>query len=224
MDETLKNWYELDVGVDGALTLDVKDYCLSHPDTEGMTQIWIPGAAGVWLLDESDLFNPDWVRMVKDRLGLTVTDALVFFRTAGYQHPSAHIDIEPNDERDGPRLLPVSAGYNWVLEPTDAEMVWYEPWWDAEDYEQCLKAVQAGRSFDAVAIGDLAYNEIPVSRLKEAGRHRLSERCLTMVRTNLPHNVHMGSKDRWCVSARAFESTPGLWSLARDKMEAAILR
>jgi hypothetical protein len=220
----MKNWYELDISVDHALTLDLKDYLLSQPERPGATQILVPGVAGVWLLEQSVLFNPKWVEEVKDRAGLTVTAALVFFRTAGYQHPAAHIDIEPKEYEDRKELLPVSAAYNWVLDDTDSEMVWYEPWWDAEDYDQCLQAARNQAQFDAQQVGDLEYNEIPVDRLKETERYRISHRQLTMVRTNIPHNVHMGSRDRWAVSARAFETTPNLWSTAHDNLKDLVLR
>jgi hypothetical protein len=220
----MKSWYELDVSVDKALALDLKDYLLSEPVRPGSTQIWVPGVAGVWLLDQSVVFNPQWVAAVKQRAGLTVTAALVFFRTAGYQHPAAHIDIEPQEGQDKTELLPVSAAYNWVLEDTDAEMVWYEPWWDADDYDECLEAARNQAQFDAQKVGDLEYNEIALDRLKELERYRISHQQLTMVRTNIPHNVHMGAKDRWAVSARAFETTPNLWSDAYENVKDLVLR
>lgn len=220
----MKSWYELDINVEKALSLDLKDYLLSQPVIPGVTQIWVPGVAGVWLLEQSALFNPKWVEEVKNRAGLTVTAALVFFRMAGYQHPNAHIDIEPKEDGDTKDLLPVSASYNWVLEDTDAEMVWYEPWWDADNYEECLQAARNQAQFDAQKVGDLEYSEIPVDRLKELDRHQISHQQLTMVRTNIPHNVHMGAKDRWAVSARAFETTPNLWSTAHDNVKNLVVR
>lgn len=219
----MKNWYELDVAVDNALALDVKDYILAQPERKGVTQIWVPEVAGVWMMDQSDLFKPEWVELVKERLGLSVTGALIFFRSGGYQHPGAHIDIEHLDTPEGVKLLPISAAFNWVLDPIDAEMVWYEPWWDAEDYEQCLQAARDQASFESKASNDLAYNEIALDRLTELERYRIGNQHLTMVRTNIPHNVHMGADDRWCISARAFETTPDLWSTARDNLENAIL-
>jgi hypothetical protein len=219
----MKNWYELDVGVDHALSLDVKDYFLSQPERPDVTQIWVPGVAGVWRSDDATLFEPTWVEQVKKRTGLSINGALIFYRSGGYQHPGAHIDIEPRYVQDEKRLVPVSAAYNWVLDSADSEMVWYEPWWDAEDYEQCLAAAQSQTKFDAQKQGDLEYAEIELDRLDEMERHPISTQRLTMVRTNVPHNVHMGPTDRWCVSARTFETTPDLWSAARNNLEAAIL-
>ncbi|HSK76502.1 MAG TPA: hypothetical protein VLQ45_08575 [Thermoanaerobaculia bacterium] len=217
----MKSWYELDISVEKALNMDLKDYLLSQPVRPGATQIWVPGVAGVWLLrqSESNLFTSKWLAEVKDRAGLTVTAALVFFRVAGYQHPNAHIDIEPKEDGDTKDLLPVSGSYNWVLEDTDAEMVWYEPWWDPDDYEQGLEAARNQAQFDAQKVGELEYNEIDIKKLTERERHRISHQQLTMVRTDIPHNVYMGSRDRWAVSARAFETTPDLWSDAYENIK-----
>ncbi len=221
----MKNWYELDVRVDNALSMDLKDYLLSQPERPGITQIWAPGIAGVWLLNQSVLFRPEWIQEVKDKTGLTVTSALIFFRTAGYQHPAAHIDIEPKEHEDGStELLPVSGAYNWVLEETDAEMVWYQPWWDPEDYEQSLQAARDQAQFESQEVGDLAYKEIGVDQLTETESHQLSHERLTLVRTNVLHNVRMGTQDRWAVSARAFESTPNLWSTAYENVKHLVVR
>jgi len=209
----LNNWLELDISVDGALTLDPKSF-LDFPYNP-YNQLYIPQHGGVWQVPANEIFNQSWLADVEAKLDIKVDAALVFYREGGYQHAGAHIDVEPLHGE----TLPVAASFNWVLEQDDtSQMTWYEPWWDAEDIDQ-IKAAAQGKyvhpQVDSPSDEEhkaMLYQETPVELLKENDCHNLSHKKLTMVRTNVPHNVRMGPNTRWCVTLRNWGALPWRWS------------
>ena len=215
----MQNWIETDIGVENALIFDVKKYLTENPQNSG-TQIYMENKVGVWQMNVDQIFNSDWVAMVKERLDLTVTGALIFARRAGYQHPRAHIDVNPIGEK----RYPVSHSFNWVIEQDNNPMVWYEPWWDAEDINESNDAANGGLPFpglsgDAVDAGDMVYQETPCELLERDSEHCLSHKVITVCRTNIPHNVDMISdKDRWCITARSWGDQDPVWSAVYNKL------
>ena len=209
----MNNWLELDISVDGALTLDPKSF-LDFPYNP-YNQLYIPQHGGVWQVPANEIFNQSWLADVEAKLDIKVDAALVFYREGGYQHAGAHIDVEPLHGE----TLPVAASFNWVLEQDDtSQMTWYEPWWDAEDIDQ-IKAAAQGKyvhpQVDSPSDEEhkaMLYQETPVELLKENDCHNLSHKKLTMVRTNVPHNVRMGPNTRWCVTLRNWGALPWRWS------------
>ena len=47
------------------------------------------------------------------------------------------------------------------------------------------------------------YDDVPIDRLQEIDRCTVGSERLVMVRTNVLHNVEMGQRERWSISARA---------------------
>ena len=215
----MKNWVETDISVKNALKIDVKQHLLSNPQNEG-TQLLIEDCVGVWQMDAQEVFNDDWVRTVNSALNLDITGALIFARRAGYQHPGAHIDVNPSADK----VYPVSHSYNWVLEQDNNPMVWYKPWWDAEDINESIKAASGeipfpGQDSKGVEAGSMVYQETPCELLERDSEHCLSHDQLTVVRTNIPHNVDMISdKDRWCITARCWYEEQPVWSEVYDNL------
>ena len=200
----MQNWIETDISVENALNPTIIKKLKDAPQNEG-TQMLVPGVVGVWSFHASKVFNQDWIDTASNRLGVEINNALIFARKAKYQHAGAHIDV--NTDNDG-ILYPVNYSFNWVLEPDVNPMVWYKPWWDPEDIEQCKLAVQGkipfpGHESDAQSSGTLLYQETPCELLERDSEHCLRHDVLTVCRTNIPHNVDMISdKARWCVTAR----------------------
>tara|TARA_B110000503_G_scaffold121966_1_gene186065 strand:+ start:3127 stop:3780 length:654 start_codon:yes stop_codon:yes gene_type:complete len=213
----MKSYYKTDISTKNALKFDLVATILQNPQQPTIscrTEMWMPEAGGVWYFDSQEMFNKNWLAYANKEVGLDITEVLVFYRKAGYQHPSAHID----SALVGTSLQPVCAGYNWVLEhdPT-AEMVWYEPWWNADDRLQAEAAVEgkiAHPTFKAELVnsGTMYYQETPVEYLTERERHSLSSDYLTICRTNIPHNVQAGAKDRWCMSLRTYPMLLNTWA------------
>ena len=209
----MNNWLELDIPVDGAFTLDPRSF-LDFPYNL-YNQLYIPQHGGVWQVPAKEIFDQSWLADVEAKLDIKVDAALVFYREGGYQHAGAHIDVEPLHGE----TLPVAASFNWVLEQDDtSQMTWYEPWWDAEDIDQ-IKAAAQGKyvhpQVDSPSEEEhnaILYQETPVELLKETDCHSLSHKKLTMVRTNVPHNVRMGPNTRWCVTLRNWGALPWRWS------------
>ena len=214
----MKNWVETDIAVDNALKPDIVRYLLDTPQNEG-TQMYVEGAVGVWQFEASRVFNQDWINSASNQLGVEINSALIFARKAKYQHAGAHIDVNP----DGDILHPVSHSYNWVLEPDNNPMVWYEPWWDPEDIEQCKLAVQGkipfpGYEAEAQSSGSLVYQETPCELLERDGEHCLRHDVVTVCRTNIPHSVDMISdNNRWCITARNLGEDQPVWSEVIEK-------
>jgi hypothetical protein len=214
----MQNWIQTDISVEGALKMNVKAHLLSDPYNSG-TQLIIEDKVGVWQMNSDEVFNDDWVELMKEKLDLTVTGALIFARKAGYQHPGAHIDVNPIGEE----LLPVSHSFNWVLEQDNNPMVWYKPWWDAEDIDESTDAANGkfpfpGQSGDGVEARDMVYQETPCELLERDSEHCLAHDRITIVRTNIPHSVDMVSdKDRWCITARCKYDRQPIWSQVYDK-------
>ena len=171
-------------------------------------------------MDAQEVFNEDWVRSVNAALNLDITGALIFARRAGYQHPGAHIDVNPSADE----VYPVSHSFNWVLEQDNNPMIWYKPWWDAEDINESIKAASGeipfpGQDSKGVEAGSMVYQETPCELLERDSEHCLAHDQLTVVRTNIPHNVDMISdKDRWCITARSWGDQDPMWSQVYNKL------
>jgi len=114
-----QNWHRTDLDVTNALRLNLKDYLLSDPYREGEHNIYIENTVGVWTIAPQTIFTDKFLGYLADNLLLQVDLAQIFYRTSGYQHPGAHVDLGQNNKLYG-------CGLNWTVDPDDAEMVWYD--------------------------------------------------------------------------------------------------
>lgn len=208
-----------------ALRINVKQTILDNPHRQGQ-EMYVPDAGGVWHFERSEIFNESWVLDFEQQTNLWVTGAFVFWRQAGYQHPGAHIDTYP---RDG-RLESIPASFNWVLDQDPScHMTWYEPWWNADDAQECERAAQGLMPHPSATVqqsdyGTMSYQETDPNLLSETARLSLDTDRITICRTNVPHTVWMGSQDRWCISMRiGYEHAPRLWHDLVDTLEPVLL-
>jgi hypothetical protein len=209
----MKPYVLTNISTEGAVKIDVKKTILDDPHRAGQ-EMYLPGAGGVWHFERKEIFNESWVADVEQQLGLWVTGAFVFWRQAGYQHPGAHIDTYP---RNGV-LESIPASFNWVLdEDPYCHMTWYEPWWNADNALECERAAQGqiphpDADVQQADYGTMSYQETDPALLQETDRLALASDRITICRTNVPHTVWMGARDRWCVSMRiGYERAPRLW-------------
>jgi hypothetical protein len=108
-----------------------------HPDYCYKTNInidnafkpdWVlPGAGnvnGVWTFNAQQIFQSEWLDYMKN-IGYPVEFVHVFYRPAGFQHASAHVDITDKQVE--------VAALNWIIGGRDSVMKWYRG--DQKDYE-----------------------------------------------------------------------------------------
>jgi len=206
----MKSWHRLNVSTEGALKIDVPSFCHSNVDR---SDIYLPSNGGIWTFGKDEIFNQSWIEYVQETIPyIEITGALVFWRAPGYQHPAAHIDVAPksspsardieyedngfhatnsSDSMDKQDFYPVVSAYNFTLDPQDdSEMTWFEP---KERVDTELK-----KFTNAVH-----YDDVPLEKLNEVDSVRVGSKDLVMVRTNRLHNVRMGQRERWAISARA---------------------
>lgn len=205
-----KSWYRLNIKTHGALSIDVPQFCHANPER---ADIYLPGNGGIWTFGKDEIFNQAWIDYVQATIPyIEITGALVFWRAPGYQHPAAHIDVAPKSspsardieyEGNGFHSMnssmsmekndfyPVVSAYNFTLDPQDdSEMTWFEP---KEHVDTELK-----KFTNAVH-----YDDVPLEKLTEVESVTVGSEELVMVRTNRLHNVRMGARERWAISARA---------------------
>lgn len=213
----MNNWIETNFSVANAFHTDPKDFFLNHPE---FLQMQSEGGA-VWQLENSLNFvlKEDFVKKLNRYFDIEINGLLVFYRKARYQHPGAHIDVDPQ----GGAMLPVSTSFNWVLEEDINPMVWYKPWWDPEDIEQAKLAAKGQIPYSGLAssspeAGEMEYQETPCDMLERDSEHCLSHERITICRTNIPHNVDMISdKERWCITVRSWGDQDPIWSRVYEK-------
>ena len=170
------NWHRINLDVTDALKINLKDYILSDPYREGEHALYIEGKAGVWTLNPDTIFKQDFL----NDLGIKVDLAQIFYRAPHYQHPGAHVDLGQTGELYG-------AGLNWTVDPDDAEMTWYE-----------MPNVEGTNTKRSETDQNM---EWPLEQLTEIDRLCIGQ-TPTLVRTDVPHTVDMGSNERWLISAR----------------------
>lgn len=220
----MKSWYKLNIDTKGALKIDVPKFCHSNTDR---SDIYLPGNGGIWTFGKDEIFNQAWVDYVQNTVPyIEITGALVFWRAPGYQHPAAHIDVAPksspsvrdieyedngfhatnsSESMDQNDFYPVVSAYNFTLDcEDDSAMTWYEP----------KQAVDTELKKFTNAVH---YDDVPLEKLNEVERVTVGSSNLTMVRTNRLHNVHMGQRERWAISARAVMGWSS-WEQAVDKL------
>jgi hypothetical protein len=130
-----------------------------------------------------ELFNDSWLKYMES-IGVPIAGALIFWRDSNYQHPTAHIDVAPNE------CTGLSAAINWCISEDKAEMVWYELPKNIGDDNQTSV--------------DSNYMEWNTTELVEVNRRIIGNKP-TLVRVDIPHNVIMNDVPRVLITARTME-------------------
>lgn len=190
---TEKCWYNLDIDMTEVFRPDWK-----WPDVTGSDY-------GIWLYPKiSKLVTQKWLSMIRSK-GLNVQACMLFFRGKRFQRTTAHVDIySVSDDDKTIKIAPL--GLNWIIGGSDSFMTWYEP------SKHPIKI--------SYSDAKTPYADWPISSLKESDRCNIKNK-LTLVRTDVPHNIEMGDDPRWCVSFRLADKDNYTWdstvSMLRDK-------
>jgi hypothetical protein len=171
-----KPWHVLNIDVSNAVREDFnfeEELAKTHAHKSGQ---WL------WSFHKSELatiFNSEWLEYMKS-LNLEVFSMLMFYRAPYLTDSDSHID------------LPTNFAINWVHNDSDdSEMQWYDTPLNL-DYARESRTAQTG-----------GYVYIP---LKTSELDQIDSRCLgkvtTLVRTDIPHSIHVGAAPRWAFSVR----------------------
>lgn len=178
-----KCWYHLNLDNSFALLPDLRTH-------NGLVEHFEPtGPINLFTLLKEDLptlVTNEWLDYMKS-LDLELTQCLVFYRLPGAHHPFAHVDQPRTQSKLGVTI-------NWTLNDTDGAMVWY----DATN----SPGIQQ-QEFNT------QYVLWPEETLTEIDRCVITNQP-TLVRTDIPHNVFIGSNPRWAFSFRC-SIRPGTW-------------
>jgi hypothetical protein len=140
-------------------------------------------------LFDFELVNTEWREEVCDRVSNDMTSMMLFYRPSNFQYPTAHIDLNTNIIKQTGTIHSPPAAINLIYNSNDdSEMIWYHtPELEFSD----VKWTDA----------DTAYIDFNPSELIECSKCCIGNN-LTLVRTDIPHNVIMGNTPRLSVSIR----------------------
>lgn len=171
-----KSWYELDVSVQDAFNNSGIEKIKQIKDEMANCHAFI----NTWAFKDLNLlFSNKFIKNVS-LLSFPVESCIIFYRKKNYIHPTAHIDaIDENNI--------VSFGLNWVLDYDYSEMVWY----DVKNDNSKIKLTSSNTGF-------IEFNN---KSIKEKEKHIIGNK-LTLVRTDIPHNIIVNSYDRLSISLR----------------------
>ena len=186
-----KCWYELNIPCENALNPSWK-----FPDVTDKE-------FGVWDFKAREIFNPLWLLDLYNK-GITIAEALVFYRAPNHNTDNAHLDIHRNHP-----VRISTYGLNIIIGGEDSDMAWYHT--PKINYKP------------TAGDGGTVYYNWPASALKEIDRHTLSNKKVTMVRVGIPHAIFMRDQPRWCISARADNTDNLRWKEISDWMRARSL-
>lgn len=145
-----------------------------------------------------ELFNQEWLSYMQS-LGLSVVSALVFYRGANANAPTAHVDLTNIG-----KVRPCSFGINWTLGGAGSEMVWY----DMPKTGHEVKYTEANNPF----------MDWPFTDLTEIDRTAIGSNNATLVRVGYPHTIEMKDDPRWCISARTLIREDLPWPQIVEKL------
>ena len=137
---------------------------------------------------DSSIFNTEWLNYM-DSINLPVSRTMLFYRIPiANDLPSlgAHIDINRDSLTEC-----VPWAINWVIEGDNSKMTWYKlPNDDKAGYQ--IKRTMSNTPFVEWSVNDLI----------KIDQHEIKN-CLTLVKTDVPHSITMGTGPRWCISVRS---------------------
>jgi len=173
-------WQELTIDVAGAVRKDVvlEDLLNNSIYAELPMGVWHFGHTAV-----DQFLSADWIEYMHD-IGIPVRTAMIFYRSPGYLHPDAHVDIMTGSGE------PAVSAINWTMDSLDdSEMIWY----DIPPIPPVDLVTPAGTIYRDWSLDQIAPYE---------STRKIIGTTPTLVRTGIPHNVETRTRSRWCVSVR----------------------
>jgi hypothetical protein len=152
------------------------------------------GLYGIWSPRAEEVFSTTWLDFMKS-IGIPIYNAMIFYRGPGASTKEAHVDISKTDP-----LVLTNYGINWCLGGTDSSMSWYETPNDGKIRDEDVIWTAAKTPYIK-----WQYEEVNEIERANIGRE------LTLVKTGIPHAVHMGKEPRWCISARSSSLDNLVW-------------
>jgi hypothetical protein len=168
-------WYKLNLNVKNALRPSWK-----FPRHNGKY--------GIWHYEAVEMFDIGWLYDTHDK-GISLINAMLFFRGPGYNNNTAHMDLAEN-KKNGLQVW--NFGINWCIGGRDSEMVWYNTPTDFNLHKDV--------PYTAAKTPFISW---PINELTEIERHNIGN-TVTLVNTGIPHTVNMNNDPRWCISVRGF--------------------
>ena len=140
-------------------------------------------------LHDLNFFNLEWRDELSTKVCNNISSVMIFYRPSNFQYPTAHIDLNTNIMKQTGTINSPPAAINLIYNSNDdSEMIWYHtPEVEFSD----VKWTEAGT----------AYLDFDPSELVECSRCCIGNN-LTLVRTDMPHNVVMGNTPRLSISIR----------------------
>lgn len=132
----------------------------------------------MYTLKNSEIYFQDWLDEVNSKLPSPLTEHSFMFVRIANSESSVHMDFYPP-------LRNFIYGLNYVVDACDSSrMIWYEH----------IDGSAARLKYPLKPIGEVESVSVP------------SDNLLLVDTTNY-HGIHVGDKDRWCMSLRTEEST-----------------
>lgn len=182
MTANLKPYYALDIDVSTAIRpdFDRESWRLKSTYAGNPVDIWYIGHHRL-----NTLFTDEWLAYIKN-LGIMLGGSLLFYRAAHYVHPGPHIDTHKETG------LPTIMSLNFTLDfEDDSDMIWYD-----------LPTEPGTPGISPPQTPYTAWSEAEFANRPITHRHRIGREQLTLVDTSRPHNILVGTKERWAVSIR----------------------
>jgi hypothetical protein len=168
-------WYSLNIDFSNALK---KDWVWEIPDFKNPS---------IQYTRPSRIFNFEWLNYMKS-IGVPIHFVMLFYKSPTYNFPRAHIDVSQVDVKTNKSLSYMTYAINWVIEGHDSEMKWY----NLPKESSNVKYTSANNP----------YIDWPISTLTEIDSANI-QNLFTLVRTDIPHSVHVNNKSRWSISVRS---------------------
>lgn len=170
----LKCWYETKIDINQAIRNDWK-----YP-SDNLIDFRL------WRYEASNVFNTVWLKYMSD-IGLPVAKLILFYRTPQSIDKTAHVDLRiAKNATVFPTWL---FALNWVVGGNDSEMSWFD---EPVDIQKPVSWTE----------NSLPYRSWPLRELSIIDKKSIQS-TLTLVRTDVPHNIRTGNTPRWGFSIRS---------------------
>lgn len=183
-------WRRLNLSIENALKINPIDYISQNPNRPDEICFYDHNESGVWRLSAETALNKKWIEYIKKETGLDIAGVCVFWKKGNFQENVAHVDLGFTNEEDSDTAYPIPCALNWVYGEDTGKMIWYK-----------LPRTIPNFKISSYRNSHFSWPIDGLTKVDEA----VVGNNLTICRTNLPHSIEMGNKDRWLISARVRE-------------------